>query len=237
MSNYPSYKIYPCGDHAFTLDFGQQINPMINDRVIQLYHQLSLQKHAFVKDLIPAYSSMTIVYDPFLLLQQQLSPEKIIRELFQLVIHSLENISSEISTTITQIPVCYHTSLAPDLQSLADSHQLSREAVIDLHCNTVYRVYMNGFLPGFAYMGTVDDRIATPRLETPRKIVPAGSVGIAGNQTGIYPLESPGGWQLIGRTPIRIFKPSEKEPCFLKPGQQIQFYPISLEQFQKQWEL
>lgn len=237
MSNYPLYKIYPCGDHAFTLDFGQYINPSINNRVIELFHHLSLQKNAFVKDLIPAYSSMTIVYDPILLLQQQLSPEKMIGDLFQQAIDTSEETPPKILTTITRIPVCYHTSLAPDLASLAEMHQLSREAVIDLHCNTLYRVYMNGFLPGFAYMGIVDDQIATPRLEKPRKIVPAGSVGIAGNQTGIYPLESPGGWQLIGRTPIRIFKPSEKEPCLLKPGQQIQFYPISLEAFQKQWEL
>lgn len=237
MSNYPLYKIYPCGDHAFTLDFGQHINTIINDRVIDLFHQLNLPKHAFIRDLIPAYSSITVVYDPIMLLQQHLSPEKIIHDLFQQAIHSSENISTEISTSITRIPVCYHTSLAPDLQALAEAHKLSREVVIELHCNTVYRVYMNGFLPGFAYMGTVDDRIATPRLETPRKIVPAGSVGIAGNQTGIYPLESPGGWQLIGRTPVRIFKPAEKEPCLLRPGQQIQFYPISLEQFQNQWEL
>lgn len=237
MSNYPLYKIYPCGDHAFTLDFGQYINPSINNRVIELFHHLSLQKNAFVKDLIPAYSSMTIVYDPILLLQQQLSPEKMIGDLFQQAIDTSEETPPKILTTITRIPVCYHTSLAPDLASLAEMHQLSREAVIDLHCNTLYRVYMNGFLPGFAYMGIVDDQIASPRLEKPRKIVPAGSVGIAGSQTGIYPLESPGGWQLIGRTPIRIFKPSEKEPCLLKPGQQIQFYPISLEAFQKQWEL
>ncbi len=135
-------------------------------------------------------------------------------------------------TDIIRIPVCYETICAPDLLSLASIKGITTDELIRLHSSTTYRVFMNGFLPGFAYMGKVDETIAAPRLTTPRQKVPAGSVGIAGDQTGIYPMESPGGWQLIGRTPLALFNTDSSKPCLIEPGDQVQFYPISWNEFQ-----
>jgi inhibitor of KinA len=124
-------------------------------------------------------------------------------------------------------------SLAPDIISLAETHELSVEEVISLHTAKIYRVYMIGFLPGFAYMGSVDEKLTTPRRMQPRTIVPAGSVGIAGEQTGIYPFDSPGGWQLIGQTPLQMFDATGATPCYLHPGDEVQFHAISIEEFKK----
>ena len=132
-----------------------------------------------------------------------------------------------------QIPVCYDVSMAPDLALIADLHHLSIEQVIQLHTEKLYRVYLVGFLPGFAYMGNVDEKIATPRKSKPRTLVPAGSVGIAGEQTGIYPFDSPGGWQLIGQTPIEMFSVEKPQPCYLRTGDEVQFYPVTLNEFAK----
>eukprot|EP01136_Pigoraptor_vietnamica_P038048 Opistho-1_new@106825 len=140
--------------------------------------------------------------------------------------------TATIANRIT-IPVCYDLSLAPDLVELATLHQLSVEEVIQLHTAQTYRVYMIGFLPGFAYMGSVDERIRTARKANPRTKVPAGSVGIAGEQTGIYPLDSPGGWQLIGQTPLPLFDATRTDPCLLQPGDEVQFCSISLTAFHK----
>jgi inhibitor of KinA len=133
---------------------------------------------------------------------------------------------------LIKIPVCYDLSFAPDLVSLAEQHQLTTDKVIQLHTGKNYRVFMIGFLPGFAYMGSVDEKINTPRLSKPRTLVPAGSVGIAGEQTGIYPFDSPGGWQLIGKTPVQMFSASRDLPCYLQPGDEVQFYPITLSEYE-----
>ena len=133
-----------------------------------------------------------------------------------------------------RIPVCYHSSLAPDLHLLAVQLHLTTDELIRIHVATTYRVFMLGFLPGFAYMGPVDQRIVAPRHDRPRSAVPAGSVGIAGAQTGIYPMQSPGGWQLIGRTPLQLFTPHLLPPCLLQPGDEVVMYPISLDEF-NQW--
>jgi inhibitor of KinA len=130
-----------------------------------------------------------------------------------------------------EIPVCYYPSLAPDLQSLADEKNLQVEEVIQLHTSRTYRVYMIGFLPGFAYMGKVDEHISMPRKTNPRTLVAEGSVGIAGEQTGIYPLDSPGGWNIIGQTPLRLFDAQKDELVLLRTGDSIKFFPIRLKEF------
>jgi inhibitor of KinA len=132
-----------------------------------------------------------------------------------------------------QVPVCYAVSMAPDIESVAALHSLDVDEVIQLHTAKTYRVYMIGFLPGFAYMGSVDEKIVTPRRSQPRTQVPAGSVGIAGEQTGIYPFDSPGGWQLIGQTPLEMFNMANEMPCYLQPGDEVQFYPITMAEFEK----
>ena len=232
MPVFPAHEFYACGDHAFTLDFGQQIDAGINRCIIALFQQLQKQQYPFVLDIIPAYSSITIVYDALFLMQQQISPEKMIHQCFTDAIREAEKMQVAESGCVIRIPVCYHPSLAPDLEDVCRQQNIDIETLIALHTQKTYRVFMNGFLPGFAYLGTVDERIVLPRHSTPRKKVPAGSVGIAGHQTGIYPFESPGGWQLIGRTRLSLFNPEDEHPCLLKPGDEVVFYAVPIETFQ-----
>ena len=231
MVNSSEYSFYACGDHAFTLDAGEQIDVAINGFITRLFQQIQQQKRAYILDIIPAYSSITIVYDPLWFNGSDSNPETIIYQCFSNAIQQTENTHTPESNNIIRIPVCYHPSLAPDLENLCHQHQIDIDTLIELHTQKTYRVFMNGFLPGFAYMGTVDDRIATPRHESPRKQVPAGSVGIAGLQTGIYPFESPGGWQVIGRTSVSLFQPHAENPCLLQPGDEVQFYAVPFENF------
>lgn len=231
MHIFPAYEFYACGDHAYTLDAGNQINVDVNRFIIRLFQQIQEQKPSYILDIIPAYSSITIVYNPLSFTGSDVIPETIIHQCFKDAIQQTENKRSSEPGNIIRIPVCYHPSLAPDLESLCHQKQIAIDTLITLHTKKTYRVFMNGFLPGFAYMGTVDDRIATPRHASPRKQVPAGSVGIAGYQTGIYPFESPGGWQLIGRTSATLFNLHSDNPCLLKPGDEVQFYAVPLENF------
>lgn len=225
-----AYELYPCGDHAYTLDFGQQIDPEINRFIIRIFHQLQKEAYPYILDIIPAYSSITIVYDA-LKFSVTTDPAILIGQCFTAAMSEARKTDKDSSTRVIRIPVCYHPSLAPDLETVCDFHQMDIDTLISLHTQKTYRVFMNGFLPGFAYMGSVDQCIVTPRHTTPRKLVPEGSVGIAGEQTGIYPFASPGGWQLIGRTTVKLFDPSSITPCMLQPGDEVQFYSIPIENF------
>jgi inhibitor of KinA len=132
---------------------------------------------------------------------------------------------------LVEIPVCYGGELGEDLEEVARRHGLTPEEFATIHASTDYRVYLLGFVPGFAYLGNLDSRIATPRRDTPRPHVPAGSVAIGGDQTGVYPLETPGGWHLVGRTPVRMFTPETEPPCLLGAGDSVRFVPISRAEF------
>lgn len=229
-----SYNMYPCGDHAVTVELGDQVDVTINQAVISLFSFLKDQSLTGVKDIIPAYHTLTLVYDTTLLKKiiVQTTVYEWVCEQIQKAIETCK-ITVAKKPTFVRMPVCYDLSLAPDLETVAASHQLSIEDVIQLHTGKSYRVFMIGFLPGFAYMGSLDKKIITPRRATPRTLVPMGSVGIAGEQTGIYPFDSPGGWQLIGQTPIAMFNSRLLQPCFLQPGDEVCFYPVSLTEFQK----
>lgn len=234
MASAPSYHMYPCGDHAVTIELGEGVDGAVNRKGISLFTYLKKQSIKGVKDIIPAYHTVTIVYDTALLKKDIQAPtvyEWICEEIGKLI----NAFTPDVSATVRKlrIPVCYDLSVAPDLASLADLHKISVDEVIQLHTAINYRVYMIGFLPGFAYMGSVPEKIITPRKAKPRTVVPAGSVGIAGEQTGIYPFDSPGGWQLIGQTPVAMFDATKEEPCLLQPGDEVQFYPITLTEFQK----
>jgi inhibitor of KinA len=230
----PLYHIYPCGDHAVTIELGDKISADINQKVISLFHYLSENKIEGIKDVIPAYNALTIVYDTFLIKKKAPGIS-----VYETMCWHLQNAAAltQDETVITQrlvkIPVCYDPLLAPDIISLSETHELTVEEVVALHTAKKYRVYMIGFLPGFAYMGSVDEKLITPRRQQPRTTVPAGSVGIAGEQTGIYPFGSPGGWQLIGQTPLRMFDAKNTIPCYLNPGDEVQFHAISLDEFKK----
>ena len=168
--------------------------------------------------------------------KKQAGNQSVFNFLSGLIQNSIEYPITSVNTVSRsiKIPVCYDPSVAPDIALLAELHSISEEELIEVHTGKNYRVYMIGFLPGFAYMGTVDKRIATPRKSVPRTFVPAGSVGIAGEQTGIYPFGSAGGWQLIGRTPITMFNPANENPCYLQPGDEVKFFPITLSEY-KNW--
>jgi inhibitor of KinA len=223
------YTIAPLGDAALIIDFGNRIEAMVNDNVLALFQQL---KQAFPQflDVVPAYSSLTVFYDPIAFSAGKQTAFEAVK---QLIIPFLEKrLSANLfQARLLQVPVCYAPSFAPDLKELAAQKELSVEEAIQLHTGKSYRVYMIGFLPGFAYMGKVNERIATPRRSQPRTQVPEGSVGIAGEQTGIYPFTSPGGWNIIGRTPLKLFDAERNEPVFFQPGDEVSFYSITEDEF------
>ncbi len=228
MSLYHPYSIFPLGDAALLIDFGNTISEEVNRKVLRLFHRLKSAPHPGITGITPAYSSLLISYDLLTLYGHELSP-------FDQLAQWIEGFTSETSFEEDQkrifIPVCYNEHFGPDLSSLARRSGLSIDEVIRLHTAPVYRVYMIGFLPGFAYMAGVDEAIAAPRLDSPRQKVAPGSVGIAGRQTGIYPLETPGGWQLIGRTPVTMFRAEDEPPVLLSPGDEVEFYSITEDEF------
>ncbi|MCK6691379.1 MAG: 5-oxoprolinase subunit PxpB [Thermoanaerobaculia bacterium] len=225
-------RIAPLGDRGLLIDWGNRIDEALNRQVLSLWDRLRRASPPGVSDLVPAYSSLTLIFNaPDA--RHGVPAATAYDTLRRQVEHLLANPPETEETTGRQIriPVCYDQTMAPDLPALAARCGLPADKVVELHTGREYRVFMLGFLPGFPYMGTVDEQIATPRLSEPRSRVPAGSVGIAGAQTGIYPLESPGGWNLIGRTPLRLFDAQRAEPTLLQPGDRVRFFPISPREF------
>ncbi|MGQ9538820.1 MAG: 5-oxoprolinase subunit PxpB [Candidatus Bathycorpusculaceae bacterium] len=224
---YKSMRYLPFGDSALIVEFGDTINVAINRRVVALSEAVEKADLKGVEELVPTYRSLLIRYNPAEITCQQLvsSIEKFEK--------TLKEAPSEAKKERIVIPVVYGGAYGPDLSHVAKYHGLTEEQVVKLHSEREYRVYMIGFVAGFLYLGDVPEEIATPRLETPRLKVPAGSVGIAEKQTGIYPCEAPGGWRIIGRTPIKLFDPLWQPPALLKPGEIVKFKPISEEEFKK----
>ncbi len=225
--------ITPLGDCAALVNFGNTIDPAINQRVLSLHEALAGSGFKGFVELVPAYASLAVFYDaPKIAKHTNSSPYAFVKN-HLLVLLSQNNISNEVVKSFTNIPVCYDAEFGFDLHYLAAYHQLTINEIIAMHTAIVYRVYMIGFMPGFAYMGSVDDRLATPRKAQPRLNVPAGSVGIAGSQTGFYPTDSPGGWQIIGKTPLLLFDTNRSTPCLLNAGDQVQFVSIDKNEFQQ----
>ncbi len=208
------------GDSAVLVEFGDKIDPLINQQVYSLDAWLKADTLAGVLEFIPAYTSLVIQYDP-----SRLNFSEVLAWLNQKVRSCpKENNSSQ---KLIEVPVVYGGKAGVDLSAVAAAHQLSDEEAIQIHSQNEYTVAMMGFTPGFAYLSGMDPRLSTPRLSSPRTQVPAGSVGIAGVQTGIYSIESPGGWQLIGRTALTLFDPLNQEPFLFSPGDKVRFIPIS----------
>ena len=230
----PSPKIYPLGDRGLCIDWGNSIDPVLNDQVLALHACLQLAQLPGLLDLVPAYSSLAVLFDTAKLLRENpgQSPYEYLKNLVEPYLNRPSEINVSKARTL-EIPVCYAPEFAPDLAFLVEQSGLSSEEVVQLHSAREYRVYLIGFLPGFPYLGSVDPRIASPRRAAPRARVPAGSVGIAGEQTGIYPFESPGGWQLIGRTPLRLFDVRRAEPTMLRAGDRVRFHSVSKKEFIK----
>jgi inhibitor of KinA len=227
-----NYSIFSLGDSAITIDFGNRIDEAINDEVIRRFHQFEDDPLPGTLDIIPAYSSLTICYDVHNL-SKMVSEEQTVSDwITKEVVKKLKQdpVIKTHDQKLVRIPVCYEPVFAPDLSVFSEQKNLERAELIRIHTSGIYRIYMLGFIPGFAYMGEVDDRIAIPRKPQPVKVV-AGSVGIAGKQTGIYPMDSPGGWQIIGRTPLKLFDADRETPVLLRVGDRVQFYAINEEEF------
>ncbi len=222
------YPVFPCGDHAVTLQVGSEISEKVNGEVMAVLKALRRADIPGITELVPTYNTLCIHYDPMLLSYTALQ-----KKLMDIPVDLAENTAQQ-THRVVEIPVCYGGEYGPDLNFVAEHNGLTVQQVIDLHTRGNYLVYMMGFLPGFAYLGGLDARIACPRLTSPRTKIPAGSVGIAGSQTGIYPLASPGGWQLIGRTPMKLFEMKDGQAQFaLSAGDRVRFVPISEEQYRE----
>jgi inhibitor of KinA len=222
-------------ESVLLLSWGNRIDPLLHAQVQALYVALRARALPGVLDYIPAYSTLAIVLD--LAHFDRYYPGDSALQIAQTWVEDTLRALPEGPRAAAQparrlrIPVCYEPDFGPDLSALAAQRRMLPSELVALHTATVYQVYLLGFLPGFAYMGTLDERIAAPRLPRPRRLAPAGSVGIAGRQTGIYPLDSPGGWNLIGRTPLRMFDAARAEPVYLRPGDEVTFYPVSSAEF------
>ena len=212
------------GDRGLLLEFGDEISSEVNEKVRRMALAIPAEAIEGIIETIPTYRSLLIIYNPLILFLNNLK-EKLLR-----IEDGLKQTPFP-EPKLTRIPVVYGGTCGPDLEGVAKYHQISAEDVIQLHCSKPYFIYMIGFMPGFPYMGELPDVLVTPRLKTPRLSVPAGSVAIAQKQTGIYPMESPGGWQIIGRTPTKMFDPEREPPALLQMGDLVQFYQISEKEF------
>ena len=223
-------KILTAGDASLLVEFGKEINPEINRKIAATVQLMREQHIEGVVDVIPAFCSLLINYDPRVIGYEEIKSR--IKDLLRLEIKAANE-----KKKIFEIPVCYGGEFGPDIATIAEHAGLTEQEVIEIHSSRDYLIYMLGFLPGFCYLGGLDERIFTPRLASPRIKIDAGSVGIGGSQTGIYPLDSPGGWQLMGKTPVKTYDPDRDVTILVEAGDYIRFVPINEEEFYRIKEL
>jgi inhibitor of KinA len=207
------------GDRALIVELGDDIDRAVNQKVRELFLRIEKEQIQGIKDLVPSYRSVTVVYDPLTI--PQLNLQTRIKDLW-----ARADASNLPKPKVLKVPVVYGGVRGPDLEWVASYHHLSPQDVINLHTQPTYQVYMIGFTPGYPYMGEVPEAISTPRRETPRTVVPRGSVAIAQRQTGIYPVQSPGGWQILGWTPLKLFDAGKWPPSLLEMGDFVRFFAI-----------
>ncbi|GIO24505.1 5-oxoprolinase subunit PxpB [Oceanobacillus sp. J11TS1] len=220
------YPIQLYGDRGVRIQFGNTIDRQVNGNVHRFASLLEKYPVKGVEEWIPAYTSLTIYYNPMEITYTALEKE----------LNQLQKIMGEIDAPVSRkitIPVCYEKEFALDIEDVAAYHQLSFQEIIRLHTEPHYYVYMMGFMPGFPYLGGLSEKLVMPRLKNPRSVVEQGAVGIADQQTGIYPLQSPGGWRIIGKTPVRLYDVRKEEAVLLRAGDILQFEPINLETYFK----
>lgn len=218
------YSIVDNGDAALTLLFTAPVSEQLSRQITQQAE--AVKQIAGVCEVIPAYQSLTVCYQPL-----SVSSEELKQQLVAQLETDLTSLSS--NPRLIEVPVCYQEGFAPDLNAVAAHCQLSEKELIERHSKPVYLVHMLGFLPGFVYLGGLDPRLNCPRKHTPVTCLPQGSVGIGGDQTGVYPCASPGGWNIIGRTPLHFFRPEAKQPFIASPLDKIKFTPIDPEEFER----
>jgi inhibitor of KinA len=215
----PDYRVVPAGDSALLVELSPSIDPVTSARVISLARAIRRRYGALVRDLVVGYCSLTVYFDPLAVDADWLEAE---------VRRAADEAggTGDADGAMLDVPVCYGGELGPDLPDVARAAGCTEPEVVAMHSGTVYRVYLVGFVPGFPYMASVPPRLSLPRRASPRERVPAGSVAIAAGQTGIYPMETPGGWHIIGRTPVKPYDPARREPFLFRPGDRVRFYPI-----------
>jgi KipI family sensor histidine kinase inhibitor len=214
------------GDRGILVEYGEIIDPAVNQKVRSMAIVVENDLPDGVIEIIPTYRSILVFYDP------AVTTPAVLQETLIDMEKRLPGIDIP-PPKVIEIPVCYGGAYGPDIETVAESHGLTIEAAIRIHSEPEYLIYMVGFTPGFPFLGGLPEILHTPRLETPRTVVPQGSVGIANNQTGIYPIASPGGWQLIGRTPLRLFAPERENPILYQAGDRIRFRRISSEEYDR----
>jgi KipI family sensor histidine kinase inhibitor len=219
-------RITPLGDAALLVEFDHTIDVMVSVHVLAAAERVRQARVPGVRDVVPAYGSFAVHFDPLR------TDVRLLREVVAGAATAAPPRREQGRMAPIEIPVCYGGRFGPDLGALAAWAGLDPHHVIAAHAGREYRVFMLGFLPGFPYMARVDERIAMPRRDMPRARVATGSVGIAGPQTGVYPVESPGGWQIIGRTPLVLFEPRNEPPALLAPGQRVRFRSVSSAEFE-----
>ncbi|MFE4044625.1 MULTISPECIES: 5-oxoprolinase subunit PxpB [unclassified Priestia] len=232
--------ISPLGDSALIITFGDSIQYDIHKQIKACKDSIELNPFPGFIECVPAFTNLTIFYNPLEVVaavkkkekKEFVSPFEVVSSIIQ---SKLENEQTEkaLNHRTVSIPVCYGGEYGPDLEYVARHHNLTTEEVISIHSEGEYLAYMIGFAPGFPFLGGLSERIATPRRPSPRTSIPAGSVGIAGMQTGVYPISTPGGWQLIGQTPVKLFLPEQNPPSLLQAGDIVKFEPISKEEYQE----
>jgi inhibitor of KinA len=221
-------RIFSLGENAITIEFANEISEALNHRVLSVASYLEGHPFPGYIETFPAISSFTVFFDTYTVRRSYPGFKTAFDAVKNIVLKALNDVKTlgPADSRLHEVPVFFDETSAPDLKIVAELNGLSPKEVIEIFTSCFYRVYMIGFLPGFAYMGEVDGRIATPRKESPRLRVPKGSVGIAGGQTGIYPFESPGGWQIIGRTMMELFTADDETPCIFKAGDKVKFYEV-----------
>lgn len=219
--------ISPVGDRAISIDFGQVIDPTINRHIRQTIERIKELQLDGIIELVPTYCALLVEYDAMLYSYSEIC--NIIEPTLE---EGMTDTTNEL-VTVVEVPTVYGGEFGPDLSFVASHNHLSEDEVISIHSGTDYLVYMLGFIPGFTYLGGMDPRIATPRLSSPRTLILAGSVGIAGEQTGTYPSDSPGGWQIIGRTPVTMYDMSKAQAALLNAGDYVRYVPIDESEFHR----
>ena len=230
----PDIKIFPIGDSAATIELCNCINDEMNRKILSMNEWLLQNPFSGMKDIIIAYSSLSVFYDPCKV--KNSNPNfstafECVKNKLDEAYHNSSNENVEVQKETIRIPVCYDDKFGYDLNFVATQKNISKQEVIKLHSSKTYKIYMVGFLPGFAYMGKLDDQLIVPRKLRPEQVA-AGSVGITGSQTAIYPMNCPGGWHIIGRTPVKLFDANAEVPIKLTLDKNVEFYPISAEDFE-----
>ena len=213
------------GDSALVIEFGNEISVDINKKIRKMMDDIKKENIDGIVELVPTYCSLLINYDVL-----KIDYNTLVEKLKTFLNNNLETAEGE-EVTLVEIPTLYNDEVGPDLSYVAEHNKISKEEVIKIHTGTDYLVYMLGFMPGFTYLGGMSEKIATPRLESPRLQIYPGSVGIAGKQTGMYPSMSPGGWRIIGRTPLKLYNPNSETPVYISSGDYIRYVSISEEEY------